>query len=124
VQARPLPVQDASFVHNGGNERYPLPCYRFTDPEAAWAQLDQLQRHNTPYNLIYSQACLHLIPRVPQDSPRLNAQIRGYGWSEMAGVVTLFSREAFDTMTAATFEAELADFARVSNEGAPNVPAG
>lgn len=121
VQTRPLPVQAACFIHNGGNERYPLPCYRYTDPETAWAQLDHLQRHNTPYNLIYSQACLHLIPRVPQDSPKLNAQSRGYGWSEMAGVVTLFSREAFDAMTAATFEAELADFAPL---GTPNVLVG
>lgn len=122
VQTRPLPVQDASFVHNGGKEPYPLPCHRFTDPESAWHQLEQLHAHNTPYNLVYSQACLHLIPRVPQDSPTLSDQNRGYGWSEMAGVVTLFSREAFDALTAATFEAELADFALATNEGASKVP--
>ncbi|OYZ56438.1 MAG: hypothetical protein B7X81_04660 [Hydrogenophilales bacterium 17-61-76] len=110
VQPHPLPVQDPCFIHNGGKEPYPLPCQRFTDPAAAWVQLNQLHQHNTPYNLIYSQMCLHLIPRVAQDSPRLNAQNRGYGWSEMAGVVTLFSREAFEEMSAEAFEAELAGF--------------
>ncbi len=112
VQSHPLPVQDARFAHNGGDIAYPLPCQRFSDPAAAWFQLDQLHQHNIPYNLIYSQNGLHLIPRVPQDSSQLNAQCSGYGWSEMAGVVTLFSRDAFDALSAQAFERELADFAR------------
>jgi hypothetical protein len=111
VQTRPLPVQNARFAHNGGDIPYPLPCLRFSDPEAAWLQLDQLHQGNTPYNLIYSRDCLHLIPRVPQDSRKLAAQSSGYGWSEMAGVVTLFSRDAFEGMRAEAFEAELARFA-------------
>lgn len=111
VQTHPLPVQDTRFVHNGGAEAYPLPCQRFTDPAAAWFELDRLHQHNTPYNLIYSRDCLHLIPRVPQDSSKLSAQCSGYGWSEMAGVVTLFSRETFEEMGAERFAAELAGFA-------------
>ena len=55
--------------------------------------------------------CLHLIARVPQDSGKLSAQSRGYGWSEMAGAVTLFSRETFEGLSAGAFEAELARFA-------------
>jgi diadenosine tetraphosphate (Ap4A) HIT family hydrolase len=111
VQTNPLPVQDPRFAHNGGEAAYPLPCQRFTDPAAAWFELDRLHQHNTPYNLIYSRDCLHLIPRVPQDSRKLNAQCSGYGWSEMAGVVTLFSRETFEELSAEAFEAELAGFA-------------
>jgi hypothetical protein len=111
VQPNPLPVQDARFAHNGGAQPYPLPCQRFTDAETAWSQLDQLHQHNLPYNLIYSQGCLHLVARVPQDSSQLNAQSRGFGWSEMAGAVTLFSRDAFESLSATEFEAELANFA-------------
>ena len=111
VQANPLPVQDPRFIHNGGTRPYPLPCQRFTDAETAWVQVDALHQHDTPYNLIYSHRCLHLIARVPQDSERLGPQSRGYGWSEMAGAVTLFSREAFEGLSAAEFEAELANFA-------------
>jgi len=41
----------------------------------------------------------------------LSAPSRSYGWSEMAGAVTLFSREAFESLSAAEFEAELLNFA-------------
>lgn len=111
VQTSPLPLQDPRFVHNGGAKPYPLPRSRFTDPADAWLELDRLHQRNTPYNLLYSKGCLHLVARVPQDSGKLNAQSRGYGWSEMAGAVTLFSREAFEGLVAGGFEAELASFA-------------
>jgi len=110
VQTNPLPVQDPRFVHNGGSEPYPLPCQRFDDPANAWFDLDRLHQRNTPYNLIYSKDCLHLIARVPQDNGKLSAQSRGYGWSEMAGAVTLFSREAFEGLSATEFESDLASF--------------
>jgi hypothetical protein len=111
VQAQPLPVQDARFVHNGGTEPYPLPCRRFDDRAEAWLELDRLHQRGTPYNLVYSKGGLHLVARVPQDSGRLNAQSRGYGWSEMAGAVTLFSRDAYEALKAEEFEAELGCFA-------------
>ena len=111
VQTDPLPIQDPRFAHNGGALPYPLPCKRFTEPADAWFELDRLHEHNLPYNLIYSRNCLHLVARVPQDSSKLSAQSRGYGWSEMGGAVTLFSREAFENLSATEFEAELANFA-------------
>jgi hypothetical protein len=111
VQTNPLPLKDPRFVHNGGSEPYPLPCQRFTEPADAWFELDRLHEHNIPYNLIYSKNCLHLIARVPQDSGTLSAQCRSYGWSEMAGAVTLFSREGFANLDATAFEAELETFA-------------
>lgn len=111
VQTDPLPVQHPRFTHNGGSEPYPLPCRRFTEPADAWFELDRLHERNIPYNLIYSKNCLHLVARVPQDRNHLSAQSRGYGWSEMAGAVTLFAREAFDALGATEFEAELTNFA-------------
>lgn len=111
VQTSPLPLEDARFVHNGGSEPYPLPCQGFTDPQAAWSKLDQLHQSNTPYNLVYRKNRLHLVARVPQDSPQLSDPIRGYGWSEIAGVVTVFSREAFAAVNARTLESQLAAFA-------------
>lgn len=111
VQTDPLPVQDPRFAHNGGAEPYPLPCRRFTEPADAWLELERLHKQNTPYNLIYSKNCLHLVARVPQDSDQLGPQTRAYGWSEMAGAVTLFSRDAFEGLSAAEFEAEMARFA-------------
>src|SRR5699024_4216098 len=111
VQSTPLPAQDRCFIHNGGNEVYPLPCARFTEPAAAWLEIDRLQRLNTPYNLVYSNSCLHLVARIAQDSATLSAQSRGYGWSEMAGAVTLFNRADYEDFSAPSFEEELARFA-------------
>ena len=111
VPASPPPILDGGFAHNGGARPYPLPCRRFTDPAEAWFELDRLHRNNTPYNLVYGKDSLHLVARVPQDSTKLSLQSRGYGWSEMAGAVTLFSREAFDGLSAGAFETELASFA-------------
>jgi hypothetical protein len=111
VAADPLPLQDPRFAHNGGGEPYPLPCQRFTDPSDAWLELDRQHQQNAPYNLIYGRNCMQLVARVPQDSERLSEQSRGYGWSEMAGAVTLFSREAYEGLSAGEFEAELARFA-------------
>src|SRR5512139_2284000 len=112
VQTNPLPVQDTRFAHNGGGAPYPLPCQRLDNAAEAWLELDRLHQRNTPYNLVYGRGCLHLVTRVPQDSDKLTAQSRGYGWSEMAGAVTLFSRDAYEGLNAKEFEAELACFAR------------
>ena len=111
VRGVPLPVQSARFAHNGGRDPYPLPCLRFTDPVAAWQTIAALHKTNTPYNLVYGQAELHVVPRVAQDAPGLVAHARGYGWSEMAGAVTVFTREAYEACDAATFAADLARFA-------------
>lgn len=111
VQAEPLPVQDPRFAHNGGAVAYPLPCLRLDDPADAWREIDRLHQCDTPYNLIYARDCMYLVARVAQDSDRLGALSRGYGWSEMAGAVTRFSREAYEALSAADFEAELARFA-------------
>jgi hypothetical protein len=112
VQTSPLPLQDPRFIHNGGLQPYPLSCQRFSDPADAWRELGQLHQNNAPYNLVYSKGCLHLVARVPQDSGKLSARSRGYGWSEMAGAVTLFSRDAYEGLTAEEFEGELASFGR------------
>lgn len=111
VQAEPLPVQDARFLHNGGTLAYPLPCSRFTDREQAWLHLDALHERSQPYNLIYTQRALYCMPRLAQDSAQLCASSRGYGWSEMSGVVTLFSREDYAAWSGPVFEATLARFA-------------
>ncbi|HMM47611.1 MAG TPA: hypothetical protein PKC12_06480 [Thiobacillaceae bacterium] len=111
IEAEPLPVRDARFTHNGGAIPYPLPCRRFTDPVDAWLEIDRLHGPNTPYNLVYGKNELHLVARVPQDHASLDPESRGYGWSEMAGALTLFSREAYDTLDALGFEARLANFA-------------
>ncbi len=111
VEDAGLPVHDPRFEHNGGALPYPLPCRRFDDAAAAWAHIEALHRREHAYDLIYSRHALHCIARLPQDDPQLDARSRGYGWSEMAGAVTLFNRADYAAWTGANFAATLARFA-------------
>lgn len=106
-----LPVQNPRFLHNGGVELYPLPCRHHTDARTAWFDIDRLHQTSVPYNLVYTRDGLYLIPRVPQDSVQLDTASRSYGWSEMVGGVTLFSRDAWEALEAPAFEEMLARFA-------------
>lgn len=108
VSSAPLPVQMPLFQHNGGGKPYPLPCQVYHDPETAWFALDELHRHNQPYNLVYAANRLHLVARVPQGSPALSTLSQGWGWSEAAGTITLFTREEYERLEAAEIEFELA----------------
>jgi len=111
VRAAPLPVQDAAFVHNGGVMAYPLPCRNFTDAEEAWHHLDELHDQGTPYNLIYAAGRLLVLARAPQGSRAAAAWNSGFAWSELAGAVTLFSRDEFEHLSQEEITAELANLA-------------
>jgi len=109
VQATPLPVQDAAFAHNGGEHPYPLPCRRFADAAEAWFHLDELHQQNTPYNLIYAADSLHVLARAAQGSRAQAAWNGGFAWSELAGAITLFSRDEFERLSEAEIAAEMAN---------------
>ena len=108
VQEVPLPVQDPVFVHNGGEVAYPLPCRRFADAAEAWFHLDELHQRDTPYNLVYAPGSLHVLARAPQGSRVQAAWNAGFGWSDLAGAITLFSRDEFERLSEAEIAAELA----------------
>lgn len=108
VQASPLPVEQPGFRHNGGALAYPLPCEVFRDPESAWFALDELHQRQQPYNLIYGADTLYLLQRAAPSGLAKPARSQGWGWSEAAGALTLFSREEFAALEASQFEAELA----------------
>lgn len=108
VRESPLPVQDTALIHNGGELAYPLPCRCFTDMQAAWFHLDELHGQGTPYNLIYAADCLHVLARAPQGTRARAAWNGGFAWSELAGAITLFSREEFERLNEAEIVAELA----------------
>lgn len=111
VSSAPLPVQMPHFRHNGGDAPYPLPCQAFHDPETAWFALDELHQRNQPYNLVYGANCLYLIPRVPQGSASLSALSQGWGWSEAAGVITLFSWDEYEELGIQAVESKLTQMA-------------
>lgn len=111
VRETPMPALSALFSHNGGERRYPLACERHGDKEVAWLHLDELHRQGTPYNLIYSAAGLHVLPRAPQGSHEVARWNAGFGWSDLAGVIILSSNDDFAAMSEQDIEDELAKHA-------------
>lgn len=107
----PLPVQDPAFAHNGGELAYPLSCRRFADAAEAWFHLDELHQQGTPYNLVYAADCLHVLARAPQGSRVAASWNAGFGWSDLAGAITLFSRDEFERLSEAEIAAEIANLA-------------
>jgi len=93
-----LPVLAPVFAHNGGDRPYPLPCRVATGPEEAWFLLDELHQQATPYNLVYTPGRVHVLPRRSQGSQPLPAWSAGLAWSELAGMMTVFSREDFEAL--------------------------
>lgn len=106
-----LPVLSPRFAHNGGGEAYPLPCRVTHDREEAWFLLDELHQGDTPYNLIYTPGRLHVLPRRAQGTHAVPSWGAGLAWSELAGSMTVFSREDFEALAEADIAAALAALA-------------
>jgi hypothetical protein len=109
--AADLPLLSPRFAHNGGNQAYPLPCLVTDSMEDAWFMLDELHQQATPYNLLYARNRLHILPRRPQGSHALPAWSTGLAWSELAGVMTVFSREDFQSLAEPEIAATLSALA-------------
>lgn len=101
VRDTPLPVQ-------GDTRHYPLSVRRHTDTRAAWLDLDALHATATAYNLIYAGEDLFLLPRARQGEVALPPWSGGFGWSEMAGVFTVSTRDDFAALEAGALAAALA----------------
>ncbi|HNQ05162.1 MAG TPA: hypothetical protein PKH69_11195 [Thiobacillaceae bacterium] len=99
VAAPSLPLLAPGFTHNGGSRAYPLPCLVADGVRESWLLLDDLQQRATPYNLVYTPGRVHILPRRPQGGQDLPAWCAGLAWSELAGEMTVFSREDYETLT-------------------------
>lgn len=109
--AEKLPALDSRFAHNGGAESYPLPCQVSDEPEAAWFLLDELHQRDVPYNLVYTQGRVHILPRLAQGKHPTPPWGAGLAWSELAGSMTVFSREDFEALAESDITAALSALA-------------
>jgi diadenosine tetraphosphate (Ap4A) HIT family hydrolase len=102
-----LPVLSPRFLHNGGSEPYPVTCTVATSATDAWLHIDALHDSATPYNLIYSPGRVHILPRQAQGVGATPAWSAGFGWCELAGIMTVFSHEDYVALTSADIAAAL-----------------
>jgi diadenosine tetraphosphate (Ap4A) HIT family hydrolase len=99
--ARPFPLlsQDPAG--------YLIPVHEHRSPDSAWAAIDELQRTNRPFVLIYTPGRMLLIPRRFQGSYEQPTWTHGFAWGELAGGIIVHGTEAFATITDADIEAAI-----------------
>ncbi len=108
VRNTPLPITADIWEHNGGEEPYPVDCYRFTSVTAAWKFIDKLHQQETNYNLLATPNRLYCIPRNRQGSYSQSGGAEGFAWYELSGGVTTCSLDNFDQLTADEISTEMA----------------
>ncbi len=101
------PVEDPIWQHNGGSHIWPLPCEVFSDADAAWHFIEELHHHNQAYNLLYRPGKLFIIQRAMQGSYQHSHWATGFAWAEVAGAITLFNAEDFDSLQEHAIHEEL-----------------
>ncbi len=109
VGSAAMPVEAAHWQHNGGEDAYPAPCAAFDDGDAAWQAIADLHRAAIPYSLLYRPGRAWLFPRRPQGTLAPPPWSSGFTWSEMAGAIVTFNREACEGLAADAIAACLAE---------------
>jgi hypothetical protein len=107
VRSRPWPVMHPRWRHNGGDEDYPTGCERLCRETDAWECLAGLHRTETPYNALYLPGEMYCFPRRPQGSHAPAGWSNGCAWHELAGGMTVFTREWFESLDADAIAMEL-----------------
>ncbi len=103
VRDQPLPLQRLD------PQSYPLALQRFSAVRDAWFHIDALHAAGTPYNLVYDRQGLHVVARARQGEIALQAWSPGFAWSEVAGVFSISSREAYEGLTEAVIDQALTE---------------
>lgn len=111
VRAEPLPLESPRWVHNGGQQPYPVACLRATSAADAWKVINARHAHHQPYNLLYRADACYILPRVGQGLVAGPDWAQGMAWHELCGVFTLPDRQAMDACTPGAIHAALAGLA-------------
>jgi diadenosine tetraphosphate (Ap4A) HIT family hydrolase len=99
MRGGPMPIADARWHHNGGTERYPLPCIAETDADAAWRLITKRQDRDQPFNLVYEPGRVYIIDRRCQGDYALPPGAGGHAWYELGGGLICFDNERYRRAT-------------------------
>jgi diadenosine tetraphosphate (Ap4A) HIT family hydrolase len=108
VRERPLPLEDAAWVHNGGTDAYPVSCRRFDSAADAWGYIERLHEQNRAYNLLYTPDGMYCMPRKMQGSFALAEWSNGFSWYELCGGMITFRHGDYASLEAGRIAADLA----------------
>jgi len=100
------PIESPLWRHNGGVESYPLRVQRHADCGIAWHALQHLQEAGRVFNLLYRPGRIYIVERAVQGSYAQSPWTGGFAWSELAGAITTFDREDFESLSETDLDLE------------------
>ena len=95
-------IEKDQWLHNVGDVDYPLEVKRFSDAETSWAYIDQLSEKDEAFNCLYRNNYCYVVARTYQASVELPEWLKGAGWIDVAGVITVSDEEAFNSIEASS----------------------
>jgi diadenosine tetraphosphate (Ap4A) HIT family hydrolase len=98
VREQEFPIETDNWLHNGGEDEYPLNVKRFADAETSWNYINRLTEQDRAFNCLYRKNSCYVIPRQYQGSVELPDWLQGAGWLDVAGVMTVSDKKIFDAM--------------------------
>ena len=107
VRDQALPVESENWVHNGGQDGYPVDCSCYEEPASAWQAIEQLHNSNQAYNLLYTPRGMYCMPRKKQGEFQLAAWSNGFSWYELCGGMITFNRQDYASLQADQICADL-----------------
>jgi len=100
ISSEGLPISHPKWSHNGGTLEYPIKVLSVVDAEKSWNIIADLHAKNQPYNLLYMENKIFIIPRKVQGSVEVPDWSSGFTWSELCGAMLMFNHDIYQNLTA------------------------
>jgi len=100
VREADFSIEKDQWLHNGGDQAYPLEVQRFTDAATSWDYLEQLTARDKAFNCLYRDGCCYVVPRKYQGTVELPEWLQGAGWIDVAGAITVSDNTVFNKLQA------------------------
>lgn len=102
-----LPIEHTHWMHNKGDDVYPMQCSVYQNVDKAWQFIESLHANNQPYNMFYRPGKCYVLLRQMQGSTSVCERVTGAGWIEACGVFSEAKQNALTDLTAEDLFADI-----------------
>ncbi len=108
IREATFPLEQAQWRHNGGDKGYPVNCFVSESAHQSWQFIEQLHQRNQAYNCLYRKGRYYILPRAFQGTVALPEWLKGCGWLDLCGVMTVSDKATFTAIDEASITQALA----------------
>lgn len=98
VREQEFSIEKQCWQHNGGEAEYPLAVNCFSDAGTSWSYLEQLTERDQAFNCLYRNGRCYVVPRRYQGTVELPDWLKGAGWIDVAGAITVSDEVTFNVL--------------------------